>query len=208
MGIREVLKSLFDSQPPARTASCRGASENTVEPRRESPRVSPRPVSKSEKYLSAEEATHYFVPDEQGRLPVRIRDGFFYHPRTRKSVKPGNVTLAKHGLRSFTVRGANYYAGDVKAADTRPGQPAILRREPDNKHDENAVAICGLDRAGTARRVGYVSKGRAKTLARRIDAGEAAPEAYFMRGAACGSEAHEGIAIVLCDRAEIDRLMR
>ena len=205
MGLLNILRSLFGAVDDRDRES---APSRPPEPVVADDRPAPPPPSKSDKYLSAEEAAYYFVPDADGNLPVRIRRGFFYHPGTRKSVPPGNGTLSKHGLRSFAVRGVSYYPGNAKAANTSPGEPAILRREPNNKHDENAVAICGLDRTGTERRIGYVSKGRAKSLAKRMDAGEEPPEAYFMRGSGWGVEARDGIAVVLCDRETLRRLMR
>lgn len=197
MGLRNFLRALFGAGEP----------DEVDEPSIVDDRPAP-PPPKSAEYLSTEEAAYYFVPDEHGRLPVRIRDGFFYHPGTGKSAPPGNRTLSQRGLVSFAARGTSYYEDDARAADTSPGAPALLRREPDNVHDENAVAICGVDRDGRERRIGYVSKGRAKSLAKRMDAGEQPPEAYFMRGSTCGVESANRVAVVLCDEDTLRHLMQ
>lgn len=44
-----------------------------------------------------------------------------------------------------------------------------LRREPDNEHDPHAIA---LHAPGARKPFAYVQRGRARGLARRIDAGE------------------------------------
>lgn len=143
------------------------------------------------------------VPGPDGELPVRIRDGFFQHVPTGKRVPPANRTLNKHGLVSFRVRGDAYY--DSKVADTRAGQRALLVREPDNKHDPNAVAVHALNKSGEPVKVGYVNKGLARRLAKRLDAGDAVA-AWFMRGDPPGRD-DAGVAVVLTDEDEIRRLL-
>lgn len=155
------------------------------------------------RYLSATEASELLVPGPDDELPVRIRDGFFQHVPSGKRVPPGNRTLSKHGLVSFGVRGDAYYQS--KAADTRAGQRAILVREPDNKHDPNAVAVHALDRNGEQVQVGYVNKGLARRLAKQLDAGVSVA-AWFMRGDPPGRE-DEGVAVVLTDEEEMRRLL-
>lgn len=59
-----------------------------------------------------------------------------------------------------------------------PRMPIKLRREPGNTHDPNAVAVLvvvprlgGL--LGSAfKKIGYVKKGTARSLAKRLDAGQ------------------------------------
>lgn len=156
------------------------------------------PPSTSKDYLNADEAAYYLVRDEGGKLPVRIKGGFFVHRPTGKKVPPGNRQMTKHGALSFNVRGVAYYKAAGKAANTMPGTPTILRREPDNKHDSNAIAVVGVDRRGKERVVGYVNKGNAKRLAKRLDGGETLT-AWFMRGSGYGVEPWKGIAVVVTD---------
>ena len=60
----------------------------------------------------------------------------------------------------------------------RPRMPIILTREPGNVHDPNAVAVSiAVPRLGgifgsSNKQIGYVKKGTAKSLAKRLDAGE------------------------------------
>ncbi|MGP5086918.1 HIRAN domain-containing protein [Brachybacterium tyrofermentans] len=155
------------------------------------------PPSKSPKYLSTEESRYYLVPDASGRMPVRVRGGFFYHEDTRKMVPPGNAQMTAHGVMSFNVRGVSYYEAAAKAANTSPGTEVIFRREPDNKFDENAIAVVGLDNRGKERVVGYVNKGNARRLAKRMDSGESI-RGWFMRGSGPRIEPG-GIAVVITD---------
>jgi hypothetical protein len=59
----------------------------------------------------------------------------------------------------------------------RPGTPVSLKREPSNQHDPNAVAVSlRVPRLGgilgsSMKKIGYVKKGTAKSLARRLDEG-------------------------------------
>lgn len=60
----------------------------------------------------------------------------------------------------------------------RDNLPVYFRREPSNEHDENAIAVLikvpslfGL--LGTSlKQIGYIKAGAAKSLAKKLDAGE------------------------------------
>jgi hypothetical protein len=68
-------------------------------------------------------------------------------------------------------------------AFAHPGTPVELRREPDNPHDENAVAVYLLVKRWytlfrpVAMHVGYLKRQRAATLAKKMDGGIAIKEA-------------------------------
>ncbi len=128
------------------------------------------------------------------------------HDGTRKQVPPGSRPLTRAGMRSFRVRGSSYYPDDCLAADTSPGKRARFKREPGNEYDPNAVAVLALDADGKARRVGYVNKGYARALSRRLEAGESI-NARFMRGAPAGVE-DQGIAVVEATADDMRRLFR
>jgi hypothetical protein len=184
-----------------------GLTHTVVDERRNQQPVRQRPSDEPPRrpYFSAEEAVEAFAPDERGNVHVAVREGFFFHPPTGKYAPPGNRTLSKHGLVSFKVRGDAYYS--APKADTSPGRAAKLVREPSNKHDPNAIAIWALDRNGHAVKVGYVNRGRAPSLAKRMDAGEAV-EAYFMRGDPPGSSKSGPPAVILTTGARMAKLLR
>ncbi len=51
--------------------------------------------------------------------------------------------------------------------EIRAGQPLVLRREPDNPHDERAIEVFLPD----GRKLGYVARAENEALARLMDAG-------------------------------------
>lgn len=172
------------------------APETTVDEPAADERGEP-PASTSDVYLSEEEAAFYLVRDGRGRLPVTVSGGLFHHDETGKRVGPANRALTKAGVFSFNVRGDNYRDDEVTAADTRPGSVAELRREPENRHDSNAILVLGRDAGGDERAIGYVNKGLARSLARRLDSGEDL-EARFLRGDPAGRRSQR-VAVVVTD---------
>jgi hypothetical protein len=77
--------------------------------------------------------------------------------------------LAAHGLRVAGVAGAGRHHVEALASDAvAPGQPLTLRRDADNPHDANAIAV---DAAGDVGQVGWVPRELAAELAPELDAG-------------------------------------
>lgn len=202
MGLLDRLRRLVGPADPPPAEAPTPKVVITVE-RSTGPYHRPMP-SEERQYLSAEEAAELLVPGDDGQLPVRIRDGFFQHVPTGRRVTAANRTLNAHGLISFKVRGNAYYQS--KAADTRPGKPAILVRDPDNKHDPNAVAVYAEGRPGERLQVGHVNRGLARRLAKRLDSGETI-SAWFMRGDPPGRDSEGVPCVVLTDEDGIARLL-
>ena len=84
-------------------------------------------------------------------------------------INPHGPELRRVGIYSFRVRGDTYYPAENARANTKPGATLTLKREPNNPHDPNAIAICNPRTGGT---LGYVNKGNARAIARRMDSGE------------------------------------
>lgn len=76
--------------------------------------------------------------------------------------------IYKLGIFTGPLTGYSYYEAAYLRADTRPMRPAILRREPGNKYDRNAVAVL-VPNTGL---IGYVNKQNAARLSKRLDKGE------------------------------------
>ena len=68
----------------------------------------------------------------------------------------------------LAVAGTRYHRYAAVAATLRAGDRLLLRREPGNPHDPNAVEI--VTEGGE--KLGYVPRGAAAALAPRLDAGE------------------------------------
>lgn len=121
-------------------------------------------------------------------------DGFLQlcEDETGLLVGPGNRAATHAGIYVVNLRGVGHHQPACRAGDFSPGAPVRLVREPENEYDPNAVGVQAQDREGVA---GYVNKGRAKFLARRIDAGEQYAAAST-NGTPAG-QAAERIAVVV-----------
>ena len=77
--------------------------------------------------------------------------------------------LAARGLRVAHVAGAEKWHPDVLQSDAaEPGSPLVLRRDPENAYDPNAIAV---DTPG-GEQLGFVPRELAAVLAPSLDAGE------------------------------------
>ena len=85
--------------------------------------------------------------------------------------------------KSAVVAGTGFENGDGSERATiirkhvKDGMPIFLVREPDNKHDPNAVAVFieigGLFGLGKSRKqIGYLKSSRSNIVASKLDAGE------------------------------------
>ncbi len=76
--------------------------------------------------------------------------------------------LAARGLRVAGVAGASQHHADALADAPAPGEPLELRRDPNNEHDANAIAV----HVPGGAQLGWVPREIAAELAPQIDAGE------------------------------------
>jgi hypothetical protein len=77
--------------------------------------------------------------------------------------------LAARGLRVAGVAGAGrHHAATLTSAAVAPGAALELRRDPDNEHDPNAIAVHA---PGGGEQVGWVPRELAAALAPDLDAG-------------------------------------
>ena len=78
--------------------------------------------------------------------------------------------LADRGLRVAGVAGAaRHHAAALESGAVAPGEPLVLRRDPGNEHDANAIAV---DTAG-GEQLGWVPRLLAAEIAPELDAGTA-----------------------------------
>jgi hypothetical protein len=77
--------------------------------------------------------------------------------------------LAARGLRVVGVAGAaRHHAEGLRSDAVAPGRPLTLRRDPENPHDPNAIAV---HPGGGGEQVGWVPREIAAELAPDLDAG-------------------------------------
>ncbi|MFC5300152.1 HIRAN domain-containing protein [Azospira restricta] len=65
------------------------------------------------------------------------------------------------------LAGSQYYALSAVWQQIRPGDKLLLTREPDNRHDGNAIRV-----EWNGRRLGYVPRAENRALAAAMDRGE------------------------------------
>ena len=70
-------------------------------------------------------------------------------------------------LQNSPLAGSQYYAVSTSWTDIRVGDRLTLIREPDNRHDRNAIRV-----EWNGHKLGYVPRAENKAAARAIDGGE------------------------------------
>jgi HIRAN domain len=107
----------------------------------------------------------YWYPDDGGVVWVAG-----YHVLDRGSGRylgRGDPELGARGLRIAGVAGAaGHHAEALQSEAATPGARLELRRDPDNPHDENAIAV-----HARGEQVGWVPRELAAELAPELDAG-------------------------------------
>lgn len=108
----------------------------------------------------------YWYPDDGG--VVWIVGYQLLDPASGSYVGREAPELAERGLRVAAVAGAARHHADVLASQAAaPGRPLRLRRDPENRHDPNAVAV---ETADESAQLGWVPREVAADLAPEIDA--------------------------------------
>lgn len=132
----------------------------------------------------AAEAKALLVSDEGGRPPLRLvtaNRGFELALPDGRLLDYKTLTLRHFGIFAFPVVGMSYHQRPGRFSTFRDGQLIGITREPDNKHDQYAVA---LTTGSPPRRFGYVNKQRARWVSERLDSGEHLEAIIIQSGAA------------------------
>lgn len=107
----------------------------------------------------------YWYPDEGG--VVWLSGYQLVDPDRGDFLGRDAAVLRERGLRVAGVAGARQHHAEALQSDAAaPGKPLELRRDPENEHDPNAIAVeAGGDQ------VGWVPRDLAAELAPELDAG-------------------------------------
>jgi hypothetical protein len=108
--------------------------------------------------IAVEFQERYWYPDDGGEVWVAG-----YTPIDASGRFMGRDALAAEGLLVANVAGAVHRPEALASDAAAPGQALVLRREPDNEHDPNAVAVLTEDGLS----LGYVPR----DLAERVGEG-------------------------------------
>jgi HIRAN domain len=114
--------------------------------------------------VTVEFSERYWYPDDGGQ--VWLSGYQLVDPQTGSFLARDAPQLAERGLHVSGVAGARHHAEALAGAALAPGDRLELRREPDNPHDANAIAVHG----GGAH-LGFVPRELAAELAPELDAG-------------------------------------
>ena len=111
--------------------------------------------------------------------------------------------LTERGLHVTGLAGARH-RGEALASDAlAPGSPLELRREPDNEHDANAIAV----HAGGAQ-VGFVSRELAAELAGELDAGHSWSAVVLREQRTSPRDPRTGVTMLLAPAQAIELSIR
>ena len=108
----------------------------------------------------------YWYPTEGGQVWLA---GYNLVDESGGYMARDDPRLAERGLRVAGVAGAAaHHADALRSEGVAPGRPLQLRRDKDNPHDPNAIAV---HPDGGGEQVGWVPRELAEELAPEIDAG-------------------------------------
>ena len=109
----------------------------------------------------------YWYPDDGGQ--VWLAGYQVVDPGSGSYLARDAPALTERGLRVAAVAGAARHHAEALGSDAlAPGQPLVLRRDPANPHDANAIAVFP---AGGGEQAGWVPRELAAEIAPDLDAG-------------------------------------
>jgi hypothetical protein len=140
----------------------------------------------------------YWYPDDGGQVWVA---GYQLIDRgSGRYLARDAPELASRGLRVVGVAGAGRHHAEALGSDAvAPGSPLELRRDPDNEHDANAIAV----RAGGAQ-VGWVPREVAAELAPELDEGRAWSAVVLREQRRSPRDPRHGLTMLLAPAARIE----
>jgi hypothetical protein len=158
-------------------------------------------------YVPKENEARYLTRDANGLPELRLVDAgdrlVIWSPRDGGAlINAKNPGIRHLGLYASYARGSNHYASAYRAADLSKGRWVDLKREADNRHDRNAVAMCA---PGSRVPFAYVQRGRAPAVARRMDTGEDMA-AVSMRGPGKGGD-DDAAFVLIGSRADLTAML-
>jgi HIRAN domain len=146
----------------------------------------------------------YWYPDDGGQVWLAG-----YQPFDRagdRYLARDAPELAARGLRIAGVAGAGLHHADAVASqDVGPGRELALRRDPENEHDPNAIAV---DAGNGGQQVGWVPREIAAELAPDLDAGRRWTAVVLREQRRSPRDPRHGLTMLLApaDRIELVRV--
>ena len=141
----------------------------------------------------------YWYPDDGGI--VWLAGYQLVDPESGRFLARDAPELAQRGLHVASVAGAARFHDDVLQSDAvAPGAALVLRRDPANAHDPNAIAVL-VDGGAQA---GWVPRELAVELAADLDAGRAWSAVILRERRASPRDPRTGVTMLLAPAAAIE----
>jgi HIRAN domain len=154
--------------------------------------------------VAVERQDRYWYPDEGG--VVWLAGYQLVDPDSGEYMARDAPRLAELGLKVAGVAGAGAFHADALQTElVEPGQPLELRRDPENEHDPNAVAVYPA-RGGD--QVGWVPREVAEELAPELDAGKQWSAVVLREQRASPRDPRSGLTMLLAPAPAIELRVR
>jgi len=154
--------------------------------------------------VDVEFAERYWYPDDGGE--VWLAGYQLVDPSTGAFLARDAPQLAERELRIAGVAGAGrHHAGALASDALAPGRPLVLRRDAENPHDPNAIAV---DVAGGGGQAGWVPREVAAELAPDLDAGRPWSAVVLREQRASPRDPRTGLTMLLAPAAAIELRVR
>jgi hypothetical protein len=154
--------------------------------------------------VEVERQDRYWYPDEGGI--VWLAGYQLVDPESGDYLARDAPRLAELGLRVAGVAGAGaFHAEALQNELVKPGEPLELRRDRDNPHDPNAIAVYP---ARGGEQVGWVPREVAAELAPELDAGNQWSAVVLREQRASPRDPRTGLTMLLAPARAIELRVR
>jgi hypothetical protein len=146
----------------------------------------------------------YWYPDEGGI--VWLAGYQLVDPESGDYLTRDAPQLAERGLKVAGVAGAGaHHAEALQQESVKPGAELSLRRDRDNEHDDNAIAV---HPAGGGEQLGWVPREPAAELAPELDAGKTWSAVVLREQRASPRDPRSGLTMLLAAAPAIELRVR
>ena len=141
----------------------------------------------------------YWYPDDGG--VVWLSGYQLVDPTDARFLGRDDPELVARGLRVVAVAGAGrHHSEALEREDVAPGRALLLRRDPENAHDPNAIAV----HANDGQQVGWVPRELAAELAPSLDAGDDWSAIVLREQRRSPRDPRHGLTTLLAPAAELE----
>ena len=152
--------------------------------------------------VEVEHEERYWYPDDGGIVWLA---GYGVLDADGRFLARDAPELLERGLRVAAAAGAARHHPEALAEDAAaPGNPLTLRREPENEHDPNAVAV----HTASGAQIGFVPREVAAEIAPQMDAGTAWSALVLREQRASPRDPRTGITMLLARAPTIELRVR